>query len=114
MLKPKGMEPSKPSEPTDKPKEKPMEKVKGTTFDKQNVVVDGKEFEDCTFRQCTLIYKGGDLPQLLRCNIAGTCDWQFQEAAGRTLLFISKLYHGGAKAYIEGFIQGLMSQPTGT
>ena len=86
-----------------------MDKTKDKTYDKANETVDGKIYEDCNFKQCTLIYKGGELPQMTRCNFTN-CDWQFQEGAARTLVFMSNLYHGGAKNVVDGFIARLTGQ----
>jgi len=100
MATPKTFEPTKPF----LAKETVMETIKGKTFDKSNEIVDGKNYEDCTFKQSTLIFKGGAIPNMTRCNFTN-CDWQFQDAAARTLLFMSNLYHGGAKHVIDGFVQ---------
>lgn len=81
-----------------------MSKLSGKALDKANEVVDGKEYVDCKFNQCTLIYKGGEIPKMTKCQFTN-CDWQFQESAARTLVFMANLYHGGAQHVIDGFIQ---------
>jgi hypothetical protein len=66
---------------------------KAESFESRSIVLDGDEYEDCTFRNCTLIYRGGDLPKLLN-NSLENCSWQFQDAAERSVSFLKGLYHG--------------------
>jgi hypothetical protein len=57
-------------------------------------VLDGNEYLSCDFRNCTLIYRGGLLPKINQCNFTG-CNWKFEDAAERTLVFLTAIYHGG-------------------
>lgn len=66
---------------------------KTETFENRSIVLDGNDYEDCTFRNCTLIYQGGASPKLLN-NYLENCTWQFQDAAERTVNFLKGLYHG--------------------
>ena len=56
-------------------------------------VVDGKDYANCTFERCRIIYRGGPVPSIVGCTFRD-CGWQFEEAAERTLLFLRLLYHG--------------------
>ncbi len=59
------------------------------------VVLDGHEFVACEFRDCRMIYKGGEMPRLAQCHFV-RCTWQLDEAAQRTVLFLRGVYHSGA------------------
>lgn len=37
-------------------------KVEKQSFSNQEIQLDGNEYLDCRFENCTLIYKGGPLP----------------------------------------------------
>ena len=69
------------------------ETVSGFTFSARVVNLDGAIFEKCEFRNCTLIYSGGDLPQMSDCQIQD-CEWRFEGAAGKTINFMKGIYHG--------------------
>ncbi|MFN0198296.1 MAG: HNH endonuclease [Planctomycetaceae bacterium] len=63
------------------------------TFKKQSIVVDGKKFTNCTFEQCRLVYKGGELPAFSGCNLP-SCHWVFDESAANTIRMLHYIYHG--------------------
>ncbi|HEX8200267.1 MAG TPA: hypothetical protein VF590_07255 [Isosphaeraceae bacterium] len=89
-----------------------MANHKAEIFENRAVVLDGEEFEDCTFRNCTLIYKGGEAPKLVNNYLEG-CAWQFQEAAERTVNFLKGLYHGlgqEGRVLIEATFQNIRAQ----
>jgi hypothetical protein len=60
----------------------------------QTVVLDGNEYIDCQFESCQLIYKGGELPRLNRCQFV-RCSWHLEDAAQRTIRFLRSIYHSG-------------------
>ena len=62
-------------------------------FSETPQVVDGNQYTDCTFDQCRIIYRGGDVPSMNACSF-NNCSWHFEEGAERTLLFMKLLYHG--------------------
>jgi hypothetical protein len=85
---------------------------KAETFENRSVVLDGDEYEDCTFRNCSLIYKGGEPPRLVN-NYLENCSWQFQDAAERTVNFLKGLYHGlgqEGRVLIEATFRNIRSQ----
>lgn len=51
-------------------------------------VLDGNEYRHCTFRDCTLIYQGGELPKLQN-NLMDNCHFKLEEAAERTVAFLN-------------------------
>jgi hypothetical protein len=79
--------------------EEPMN-YEDAAFDDTTVEVDGNRYARCVFRNCTLSYNGGEIPQLLQ-NEFHSCKWEFNEAAQRTLVFLSALYRGGFEKLIE-------------
>jgi hypothetical protein len=65
----------------------------GKTFTGATEVIDGNQYNECQFHNCRLIYRGGEMPRISGCHFEN-CQWQFEEAAERTLIFMRQLYHG--------------------
>jgi len=65
----------------------------GKTFTGATEVIDGNQYNECSFQNCRLIYRGGEMPRISGCHFEN-CQWQFEEAAERTLIFMRQLYHG--------------------
>jgi hypothetical protein len=63
-------------------------------FTNESVVVDGNTYTGCTFRDCTLIYRGGELPRMLTNTIAGMLMLKFEDAAERTIQMLGATYSG--------------------
>jgi hypothetical protein len=63
---------------------------KDRLFEDQLVALDGTLFEGCHFRNCTLLYAGGSMPGFSDCAFEG-CGWQFEEAAGRTVMLLKAM-----------------------
>lgn len=63
-------------------------------FEDETVELDGGEFVGCTFEGCELVYRGGELPRRVEENTFRDCRWRFEDAAGRTVRFMSALYRG--------------------
>jgi len=73
------------------------------TFRDTRVAVDGHEYRGCKFIRCTIVYSGGAPPQFVDCLFQGST-WAFEDAASRTIAFMTALYHGmgeGGRALIE-------------
>lgn len=75
-----------------------------TIFNHETVVLDGENFEDCEFRDCRMVYAGGELPHFGNCRFEG-CDWKFDEAAGRTLAHLKLIWSVGGKAPVQAMIK---------
>lgn len=58
--------------------------ISGKTFRRENVVIDGKRFENCKFFECTIIYSGGPAETHL-CEFGPNLLWGFQEPVGTSL-----------------------------
>jgi hypothetical protein len=80
--------------------------MKFENFNGETVDLDYNEFVSCTFRNCTLIYRGGNAP-ILTGNSFNNFSFVFAGAAGTTLAFLTSLYHGGFKPLIETTIDNI-------
>jgi hypothetical protein len=58
------------------------------------VTLDGNEFINCEFENCTMVYNGGEQPKLQQCHFA-RCQWKLDQAAKRTMIFLRSIYHSG-------------------
>ena len=84
----------------------------GKTFAKTTEILDGNSYSECRFESCRLIFRGGTLPVIARCHFEN-CQWSFEDAAERTLVFMRQLYHGmgpGGVELIEATL-GAIRQP---
>lgn len=72
----------------------------GEVYDGKTIVLDGKQFEACRFITCVLVYRGGQIPAISNCNF-NECSWEFEEAAGETLVFLAGLMQGGFSNLVE-------------
>jgi hypothetical protein len=90
----------------DQKREDVMNKHVEQSFTDQAITIDGDEYIGCTFTRCQLIFTGGSIP-LLTGNTFNGCQWIFDEAASRTIQFMSALYSGGHKSLIEDTIKGI-------
>ena len=75
--------------------------ISGRHFIGETVVMDGLALQDCNFRDCRLVYRGGEPPKIRGCGFDG-CRWEFDGAAALTLQFLAGLYHGGLEPVVEG------------
>lgn len=76
----------------------------GTIFNHETVVLDGEAFADCEFRDCRLIYSGGETPSFKNCKF-DACDWRMDDAAARTLAYLKVVWNAGQKAKIQSIIK---------
>ncbi len=75
-----------------------------TLFSHETVVLDGAIFEDCEFRECRMVYSGGEAPVFTHCKFHG-CDWKFEDAAARTLAQLKLVWALGGKAPVQALIK---------
>lgn len=61
------------------------------TFSDEHVDLDFNRFEGCTFENCTMVYHGFGAPYL-KDNTFVNVRWNFADAAGNTMKFLSDLY----------------------
>lgn len=77
-------------------------------YNHETVPLDGEAFSDCEFRECRLVYAGGEPPVFDNCKF-DECDWKFEGAAAGTLAYLKVMWGAGAK----GVVQGLIKEITG-
>ena len=51
-----------------------------TIFNHETVILDGETFSSCEFRDCRLVYSGGEPPSFQGCRI-DDCEWKFEGPA---------------------------------
>lgn len=86
------------------------EPVEGQRFHGTQIIVDGKHFEDCEFDTCTFVYRGGIAPNFVRCEFASP-HFVFEEAAQRTMQFMSAIYNGIDPRIIEMTFDEIRKEP---
>jgi hypothetical protein len=74
------------------------------TFNHETVSLDAGLFSDCEFRDCRMIYRGGEPPKFDNCRFVG-CDWQFDDAAANTLAHLKTMWSVGGKAPVQALIK---------
>ena len=75
-----------------------------TIYNHETVLMDGEVFDACEFRDCRMVYAGGEPPSFSKCRFDG-CDWRFDEAAAHTLTYLKTLWSAGQKATVQGLIK---------
>lgn len=61
----------------------------------QRVVLDGRNFVECKFTNCTLVIEGGGLFQMDRCVISDDCRFAVEGPAKICLDSLKLMLHGG-------------------
>jgi hypothetical protein len=74
------------------------------SFTHETVSLDGERFDSCEFRDCRLVYAGGEAPVFRDCKFEN-CDWRFEGSAGRTLEHLKAIWGAGAKSQVQGLIK---------
>ena len=75
-----------------------------TIFNHETVALDGESFSDCEFRECRLVYSGGEPPVFERCRF-DEVEWKFEGAAARTLAYLKLVWGAGGKAPVQAMIK---------
>jgi len=76
------------------------EEVREQNFVGDRSILDGKQFTDCAFDSCTLVYQGGLPPHFVRCDFAAP-RFAFEGAAQNTVQLMSAIYNGIDERIIE-------------
>jgi hypothetical protein len=76
----------------------------GVSFHHETVSLDGEVFQRCEFRDCRLVYSGGEPPQFDDCKF-DACEWKFEGPATQTLAHLRVMWNAGAKAPIQAVIK---------
>ncbi len=69
---------------------------KDQTYNNVEIEIDGNHYENCTFNNCRLIYRGGALPIMANCKQIGG-GYDFDDAALRTIDLMNQLYNAGTQ-----------------
>jgi len=81
-----------------------------TLFNHETVVLDGQAYADCEFRDCRMVFSGGEPPVFTNCRFEG-CDWKFDDAAARTLAYLKLVWAVGGKAPVQAVIKDITGAP---
>lgn len=73
-------------------------------YNHETVALDGEHFSSCEFRDCRLVYTGGEPPVFENCRF-DDCDWRIEEAAERTLAYLKVLWLAGGKQPVQAMIK---------
>ncbi len=87
--------------------------IKDRIYDNRRLKVDGGRFVRCRFIGSKLIYYGSQEVFFEDCTFDG-CDWVFQDAADRTLRYLSMLIHQGGevgRAVVGATVSALENEP---
>jgi hypothetical protein len=72
-----------------------MKLIKNREHNGQRVVLDGRNFVECTFTNCTLVLEGSALFQMDRCTISDDCRFAVEGGAKLGLDALKLMLHGG-------------------
>jgi hypothetical protein len=75
----------------------------GREFNGATELMDGNTYSQCVFKNCTLIFRGGQIPTISFCEF-DKCVWGWEESAGRTLEFLRVVRHSmgsGGRQLVE-------------
>jgi hypothetical protein len=75
-----------------------------TLCNHETLYLDGETYTDCEFRDCRMIYSGGEAPVFDGCRFE-KCEWIFDDAAARTLAHIKTVWAVGGKAPVQALIK---------
>lgn len=72
-----------------------MKLIKNREHTGQRVVLDGRNFVECKFTNCTLVIEGSGLFQMDRCTISEDCRFAVEGPAKICLDALKLMLHGG-------------------
>ena len=78
----------------------------GATFTNETVVLDSNVYNNCTFNNCEIIFKGTAPVSLQGINF-NDCRWTFDGPAGLTIEFMTALYQAGMTVLIDGTFENI-------
>jgi len=86
-----------------------MAKFTSETFADQRVPIDGNEYENCTFKNVTLVYSGGPPPAIRNCQL-DQFSLAFEGAAENTLAMLRALSspQSGFRPIVEGTFNAIL------
>jgi hypothetical protein len=78
----------------------------GEIYNHETVQLDGETFSHCEFRDCRMVYGGGQPPVFADCTFVG-CDWKYDDAAARTLAYLKLVWNVGGKGPVQALIRDI-------
>jgi hypothetical protein len=77
-----------------------MAQHQGATFTNERVVLDGNDYDNCTFTNCEVVFSGTASVALNGVTF-NDCRWTFDGPAGMTITFMTALYKAGLTDLVE-------------
>ncbi len=77
-------------------------------FADERVVVDGEEYETCTFKGCRLVFTGGAVPMFYDCAFPDS-RFELTGAALSTIGFLTAMWTIGNEAFVNGLFDAIRS-----
>jgi hypothetical protein len=74
------------------------------TYSHETVLMEAETFSNCEFRDCRLVYTGGEPAILNNCKFVD-CEWKLDDAAARTLAHLKLMWSAGAKGPVQALIK---------
>ena len=81
-----------------------LETIRGAKFANETVHVDGKQFVDCEFSHCSLVYSGGEPFNFVQTELQDA-QITFTGPAENTLNTLCALHHFGMDKFVEDIIE---------
>jgi len=90
-----------------------MNIIENRVFSNEDITLDDNRFVGCTFNQCRLVYRGGELPTFVRCEFEGV-SIQLEDSAFSTMQYLGALYQSGLDKPVETALTDLgIGRPVG-
>lgn len=89
-----------------------MKVIRDNVFQSMNVVIDDSSFQNCTFKNCTLLYRGGTF-KLEGNHFIGETNMLMDGPAANTMDLLRGLHAagGGLKTIAAAYISGIKGDP---
>jgi hypothetical protein len=69
-----------------------LRRIIGKPFSNQEIRLDGREYTDCVFQSCLLVYSGKRKFRLIGSSMSADCRFEFRGKAAETVETMSELY----------------------
>lgn len=76
------------------------------TYSHETVLMEAETFSNCEFRDCRLVYTGGEPATLNNCKFVD-CEWKLDDAAARTLAHLKLMWSAGGKGPVQALIKDI-------
>lgn len=87
-----------------------MQEIENQTFTRERIEIDDKQFTNCTFDSCILIYSGAGGTALNGCHLNDT-GFAFEGGAAKTLELLTAMHRGGFRELVDATIAGIRGEP---